>query len=258
MGDVVSLVEKAAETIEKEKAEKLVKKLEKGTYDLEDLAEQFRQMRRMGGMSGVLALLPGVQKVKKQLSESQIDDSILKRQEATDAELDALAQTAPPGAGGVTFIPALGGALTPQWRGHARGTLHGLTAAHERSHIARAVLEGLACSCRDVVQRLAALGLAGREVVVLGGGGRSALWMQIRADLMTLPHRIASRTDTCAVGAALLALVAVGAQPDVATAAASLPQTGTLVVPAGALDDVYDRYRRLVTAVAPLGDQPWA
>lgn len=82
MGDVVSLVEKAAETIEKEKAEKLVKKLEKGTYDLEDLAEQFRQMRRMGGMSGVLALLPGIQKVKKQLSESQIDDSILKRQEA--------------------------------------------------------------------------------------------------------------------------------------------------------------------------------
>lgn len=177
---------------------------------------------------------------------------------ATDAELDALAQAAPPGAGGVTFVPALAGAMTPQWRGHARGTLHGLTAAHERSHIARAVLEGLACGCRDVVQRLVALGLPGREVVVLGGGGRSALWMQIRADLLRLPHRIAARTDTCAVGAALLALVAVGAQPDVATAAAAMPQAGTLVAPGRALDEVYDRYRRLVTALAPLGDQPWA
>ena len=70
---------------------------------------------------------------------------------------------APPGAGGVTFIPALAGAMTPVWRPHARGTLHGLAAAHDRAHVARAVLEGLAFAARDVVERLVALGLPARE-----------------------------------------------------------------------------------------------
>src|SRR5439155_16519825 len=54
---------------------------------------------------------------------------------ASDAELDALADKAPPGAGGVTFVPALTGAMTPVWRSAARGTLHGLGAEHDRSHV---------------------------------------------------------------------------------------------------------------------------
>lgn len=177
---------------------------------------------------------------------------------ATDPELDALAATAPPGSGGVTFIPALAGAMTPQWRGHARGTLHGLTAAHDRSHIARALLEGIAFACRDVVQRLVALGLPAREVIVLGGGGRSALWLQIRADALGLPHRTPAHTDTCPIGAAMLALVALGHYPDVRAAAAQVPGHSAPVVPAGTLDEAYDRYRRLVAALGPLADQPWA
>ncbi|HYB11350.1 MAG TPA: signal recognition particle protein [Alphaproteobacteria bacterium] len=82
MGDVVSLVEKAAETIEEEEARKLAKKFEKGKFDLEDMASQLRQLRKMGGMEGVLAMLPGVGKVKKQLAERQIDNRVIKRQEA--------------------------------------------------------------------------------------------------------------------------------------------------------------------------------
>jgi signal recognition particle subunit SRP54 len=82
MGDVVSLVEKAAETIDREQAEKLARKMKKGEFDMNDLAEQLRQMRRMGGMQGVLAMLPGVGKVKDQLAAAGIDDSILKKQEA--------------------------------------------------------------------------------------------------------------------------------------------------------------------------------
>jgi xylulokinase len=176
---------------------------------------------------------------------------------ATDAELDALAATAPAGAEGLSFVPALSGAMTPQWRGHARGTLHGLTAAHERHHVARAVLEGLACACRDVVQRLVALGLPAREVLVLGGGGNSRLWLQIRADMLQLGHAVAARTDTAAVGAAMLALVAVGRLPDVTAAAALVPAAATTVTPRASLDDVYARYRRLVAQIAPLGDEPW-
>jgi len=82
MGDVVGLVERAAETVDQEEAEKLAAKLEKGRFDLDDLAAQLRQIRRMGGMGGMLAMLPGVAKIKKQLGEARIDESIIKRQEA--------------------------------------------------------------------------------------------------------------------------------------------------------------------------------
>jgi len=82
MGDVVSLVEKAAETVDEEEAEKLAAKLEKGRFDLDDLAAQLRQIRRMGGMGGMLKLLPGIGKIKKQLDEANIDERIIKRQEA--------------------------------------------------------------------------------------------------------------------------------------------------------------------------------
>ena len=82
MGDVVSLVEKAAATIERGEAEKLAAKLAKGRFDLDDLLAQLRQLQKMGGMSGLLGLLPGVAKVKKQLAESRIDESVLRRQEA--------------------------------------------------------------------------------------------------------------------------------------------------------------------------------
>ncbi|MGH7047489.1 MAG: signal recognition particle protein [Stellaceae bacterium] len=82
MGDVVSLVEKAAETVDRDEAEKLAAKMAKGNFDLDDLAGQLRQIRRMGGMGGMLAMLPGIGKLKKQLGEANIDESIVKRQEA--------------------------------------------------------------------------------------------------------------------------------------------------------------------------------
>jgi signal recognition particle subunit SRP54 len=82
MGDVVSLVEKAAETVDQEEAEKLALKLQKGGFDLDDLAQQLKQLRKMGGMGGVMGMLPGVNKIKKQLDGAKIDDGMIKRQEA--------------------------------------------------------------------------------------------------------------------------------------------------------------------------------
>ena len=82
MGDVVSLVEKAQETMDADDAARLEKKFLKGQFDLDDMAAQFRQMRRMGGMNGLMAMLPGVGKAKKQMAESQLDDKVLRRQEA--------------------------------------------------------------------------------------------------------------------------------------------------------------------------------
>jgi signal recognition particle subunit SRP54 len=82
MGDVVGLVERASETIDKDKAEKLAAKMKKGSFDMDDLAEQLRQMKKLGGMKGVLAMLPGVGKVQSQLDAAGIDDRILTHQEA--------------------------------------------------------------------------------------------------------------------------------------------------------------------------------
>jgi signal recognition particle subunit SRP54 len=82
MGDIVGLVEKAAETIERDEAEKLAAKMQKGSFDLDDLAAQFRQLRKMGGMGGVLGMLPGIGKMKKQLEGANIDEGMIKRQEA--------------------------------------------------------------------------------------------------------------------------------------------------------------------------------
>ena len=82
MGDVVSLVEKAAETVDREEAEKLARKVQKGSFDLDDLAQQLKQLRKMGGMSSLMGMLPGIGKVKKQLDAANIDEGVLKRQEA--------------------------------------------------------------------------------------------------------------------------------------------------------------------------------
>jgi signal recognition particle subunit SRP54 len=82
MGDIVGLVEKAAQTIDVEKATKIAAKVKKGEFDLEDLAEQLKHMQRLGGMGGVLGMMPGVNKIKSQIADANLDDSILKRQHA--------------------------------------------------------------------------------------------------------------------------------------------------------------------------------
>ena len=82
MGDVVSLVERASETMDAAKANKMAQRMKKGAFDLEDLAEQLGQMRKLGGMSGVLNMLPGVGKIKKQLEGVDLDNLVLKRQSA--------------------------------------------------------------------------------------------------------------------------------------------------------------------------------
>jgi len=180
---------------------------------------------------------------------------------SSDAELDALAGRAPAGADGVTFLPALAGAMTPVWRPHARGTLHGLAAGHDRGHVARAVLEGLAFAARDVVERLDELGLAAREVVLLGGGARSAVWAQLRADALGVPHHVAARTDAAPLGAAMIAAVAAGLAPGLAALALAAPPPSATFHPdpaaRRAASDAYARYQRLTAQLAPLAVAPW-
>ena len=82
MGDVVSLVEKAMDSVDQDEAEKLAAKMAKGKFDLDDMASQFRQIKKMGDLKGIIGMLPGVGKIKKQLDEANIDTRMINRQEA--------------------------------------------------------------------------------------------------------------------------------------------------------------------------------
>jgi signal recognition particle subunit SRP54 len=82
MGDIVSLVEKAAATIDAEKAARVAAKMRKGAFDLADLREQLAQMQNLGGMTGLMSMLPGISKIKNQLAERNLDEKVLKRQMA--------------------------------------------------------------------------------------------------------------------------------------------------------------------------------
>ena len=82
MGDVVGLVERAADVLDQEKAEKLARKMSKGEFSLEDMLDQFKQIRKMGDVKGLLGMLPGVGKIKQQLEGANIDNSMLAKQEA--------------------------------------------------------------------------------------------------------------------------------------------------------------------------------
>lgn len=80
MGDIVSLVEKAAETIDAEQAAAMAKKMQSGKFDLNDLAQQLQQMAKMGGMGGIMGMMPGMGKMKDQLAAAGFDDRMFKRQ----------------------------------------------------------------------------------------------------------------------------------------------------------------------------------
>ncbi len=82
MGDIVSLVEKAMETVEQDEAERLAKRIEKGKFDLEDMLAQFRQVEKMGDLKGIISMLPGIGRLGDQLKDAKLDNKVVGRQKA--------------------------------------------------------------------------------------------------------------------------------------------------------------------------------
>jgi signal recognition particle subunit SRP54 len=82
MGDIVSLVEKAAESIDAEKAMRVADKMRKGKFDLQDLSDQLAQVEKLGGMGGIMGMLPGMGKIKEQMAQANIGEGMIKRQRA--------------------------------------------------------------------------------------------------------------------------------------------------------------------------------
>ncbi|HWF73415.1 MAG TPA: FGGY family carbohydrate kinase [Solirubrobacteraceae bacterium] len=171
--------------------------------------------------------------------------------------LNTLARGAPAGADGVSWVPALSGAMTPEWNARARAGWYGLTAAHGRAHMARALLEGNAMALRDVVEAIAASGLALSGLVCVGGGARGDLLLSIRAHVTGLPVCRPLDVETTARGAAMLAAAGAGLHPSVAAAAGAMagPRAEPLQ-PEPELRAVYDelhaRHLRLYAALRPL------
>lgn len=172
------------------------------------------------------------------------------------ATFDRVAATVPPGAEGLLFLPALAGSMAPEWNADARGCFYGLTPAHGPGHMARAALEGTAFGLQDVVRRLTEMGVATDRLRVLGGGARSRLWAQIRADVTGRPVERSAIADSSAVGAALLAAVASGRIADLSVAARGIGAVAETIEPDRDNETPYAeahaRYRRLFDALKPM------
>ncbi|HKY48728.1 MAG TPA: FGGY family carbohydrate kinase [Acidimicrobiia bacterium] len=170
----------------------------------------------------------------------------------SQAEVFALAETAQPGSKGLVFVPALSGSMAPRWIDLARGSFTGASMDHGRPEWCRAVLEGCAFALRDVVDRMAEMGLSTGDVRVTGGGARSQVWMRIKADTLGRPMRPVLGEGT-ATGAACLAAVAADWYPDLVAATDDLVELGEPVEPAPSedLQDAYRRYRRVFDALEP-------
>ena len=166
---------------------------------------------------------------------------------SAEAVLDAEAGTVPPGADGVTFLPYLQGERTPHRNASARGAFLGLSLAHSRAHMTRAVLEGIAFALRDSLSILQELGLSPSHLLLTGGGAKSPFIRRLQADVYGVPVSTVNREEGPAYGAALLAAVGAGEFPDVASAAlATLTRGGAEQPDSRAHGDyqmAYDRFR---------------
>ena len=177
----------------------------------------------------------------------------------TYTALDAEAAFFPPGAGGLTFLPSLMGALAPTWNESARGTFAGFTLAHTRGHFVRALLEGSAYAVRDITTQMQASGLHLQEIRVVGGGAKSRLWNQMKADVTGIPVSVPEITETTALGAAFLALIGAGAYTSLTEASDHIVRIRERLAPdpaaQSAYAEAYARYRQTYFALLPVFEE---
>lgn len=142
-------------------------------------------------------------------------------------EISKLAGEVPAGTDGLHFVSAFGGLLAPHWRDDARGTLVGLTLAHDRRHVARAVLEGIAFQAADVVGAMTAD--TGSQLAALrvdGGVSLSDQLLQYQADLLDIEVERPANVETTAAGAAIAAGLGAGVWSDLAAVPAAGAEAG--------------------------------
>src|SRR6266508_1186166 len=170
-------------------------------------------------------------------------------------DLTDAAGDVPAGSDGLWFLPYLSGERSPHADPLARGAFVGLTLTHDRRHLTRAVLEGVAFGLRDGLDLMMAAGLtAPRQIRASGGGTASPLWRQILADVLGAEIATVNTSEGAAYGAALLAAVGAGWFPTVEAAAGALVTAVPVAEPgpdALVYADAQARYRELYPALAP-------
>lgn len=171
-------------------------------------------------------------------------------------ELDALAAATEPGAKGLIFLPYLIGERSPYWNPHARASFVGLSMAHGRAEMARAVLEGVAFNLRLILDVFRELGAGFSALRLIGGGARSATWRQILADVFNLPIlRPKLLVEATSLGAAIAGGVGVGLYPGYEVASQLVQvQPGEKPRPTAAAryDEIFPIFRETYTALAPI------
>ena len=149
-----------------------------------------------------------------------------------------------PGSDGLVMLPHLMGALSPEENPAARGVFSGFTLRHTRGHFVRAILEGVAFNLRHILEALGQAGLHFSELRSSGGGARSLLWSQIKADVCGLPVVTMANAEAALLGDAILAAVACGMYGSVAEACARMVAIESRIQPGAAQLEYEKAYRR--------------
>ena len=182
-------------------------------------------------------------------------DDILGGRVTTERLLEE-AGTTPPGADGIVFLPYLAGERSPIWDPTATGAFVGLTLAHGRGHLARAILEASALAIRHVAKPMLAAGVTVTAMRACGGPARSETWNQIKADVTGFEVLVPAVLETAVLGSAILGAVGIGACPDVPAAIKSMTRIERYLEPRPDARATYDRaftvYEGLYPALHPL------
>lgn len=192
---------------------------------------------------------------RDQLGEREVAEA--QRQGVDPFELlSARAAQSPPGANRLIFLPYMYGERSPIWDSAARGVFFGLSLATTKGDLVRAVMEGAAYGLRHNVETAAEAGFALATLACVGGGARSPLWNQIKADVLKRPVTLPAAASGAAMGDAILVAASVGLYPSLVEAVAAMVKTGPTFTPqpenAARYDALYRIYRQLYPTLRPL------
>ena len=164
-------------------------------------------------------------------------------------DLNAKAATLQPGADGLIVQDHFQGNRTPYTDPLSRGALVGLSLAHEKHHIFRAIMEGIGFGTRAILDAFARAGYTGSELTVCGGAAASDLWLQIHADTAGVPVRVLASRDAPSTGAAVLAAHGVGHFDTIDDGIGAMVHPGRVIEPIPGnmvqYDEIYARYLKL-------------
>lgn len=189
-------------------------------YSAEDRYDsQLRMQEFCNAVDGSYALAGAI--LSGGLSQSWLKKNVFDSQ-LSYGEIDALANQVKPGSEGVIFLPYLGGERAPHMDYNATGMFFGLQHIHDRRHICRAVLEGVAFALKDAESVVEGCGVKNHTVVACGGGARSPLWLQIQADIFEKEVIVTKENEQASLGACIIAGIGAGIFSSAAEGCASL------------------------------------